>query len=115
MIRLALLLACLPALAWAPAAVAAPTAAPTTQEPKLLSKVALRHPDPSSKQKLTLTLRIRIDAEGQVQQAVLQNSSGNIAFDHQLEAEASQWQFLPGLRHGKPVAMIVHLPVTFTP
>lgn len=115
MIRLALLLASLPAVAWVHTASAAEVTSVETQEPKLLSKVSLRHPNPASKQKLTLTLRIRIDAEGQVQQAVLQNSSGNHTFDQQLEAEASHWRFQPGLRYGKPIAMIIHLPVTFVP
>lgn len=115
MIRFAFWLACLPALGWTPMAVAAETQSVATQEPKLLSQVKLRHPHPGSQQRLTLTLRIRIDAQGQVQQAVLQNSSGDATFDQKLEAEARGWRFSPGLRHGKPTAMIVQLPVTFVP
>ncbi|MBP6117521.1 MAG: energy transducer TonB [Neisseriaceae bacterium] len=115
MMRLLLWLTCFCVLGWTSVAVAAEKVPVVTQEPKLLSTVQLRHPHPGSQKPLTLTLRIRLNAEGQVQQAVLQNSSGDAAFDHKLEAEAKGWRFSPGQRHGKPVAMIVQLPVTFQP
>ncbi len=77
--------------------------------PLLRASPAFRPPEGSTKQ-LRVVLGFTVDAEGQVKDPSIAESSGT-EFDQAALTAIRYWQFLPQIRDGKPVASKVKLPI----
>lgn len=63
----------------------------------------------------SVLLRVRVDAEGRVQQVDIERSSGSRALDRAAQQQvARSWRFKPALRDGRPVAGWVRVPIEFS-
>ena len=59
-------------------------------------------------------LRVKVDAQGQVQQVEIVSSSGFPALDRAAQEAVQRWQFSPALRNNTPIESWVTVPIQFT-
>ena len=62
----------------------------------------------------TVLLRAKISAQGSVESLTILQSTGHDVLDQSATKAVRQWHFHPQKVNGKPVAVIVELPVTFS-
>ena len=63
----------------------------------------------------TVVLIVSIDANGNVMDVQVEQSSGNRNLDRSAQKGARRWRFNPEVRNGQKVASRVRVPVAFTP
>ncbi|MDR0225477.1 MAG: energy transducer TonB [Burkholderiaceae bacterium] len=61
-----------------------------------------------------VVVRVLVDEQGKVAEAVVKESSGHPLLDQAALAAARGWSFTPGRRHGMPEAMWARVPIHFT-
>ncbi len=59
-------------------------------------------------------LAITINAQGDVVDVTIKQSSGYRVLDRAAEQQARKWRFNPGVKNGKPTGGIVLVPVNFS-
>jgi|GEM_PF-6278814 len=61
----------------------------------------------------TVTLRLSISSEGAIDRLEIDLSSGYSVLDASAISAVRSWRFVPAKQNGRPVAMIVYLPIRF--
>lgn len=94
--------------------------APTAPVGRSSPPVAVSTPPPAYPEALacngvggTVQLRVRIEADGRIREAELQQGSGNAELDAAARAAVTSWTFRPAMQAGKPVAQWIAVPMTF--
>ena len=85
------------------------------QRPEVINKVPPVYPEDARKARLEgqVIVKTVIDEQGQVNDPVLEKSSGHEALDQAALDAVSVWTFKPATLHGKPVAVFYWLTVNF--
>ncbi|WP_438483323.1 energy transducer TonB [Oleiharenicola lentus] len=86
------------------------------EPPKLLKVVQPKYPDLAVKTRMTGTVNVSaiVDESGRVAEAKVVSSSWPLFEASALEA-ISQWIFSPAKKDGRPINMVVTIPVVFAP
>ncbi len=85
------------------------------QRPEVLHKVSPVYPEDARKNKLEgkVVVKTVIDEQGNVQDPVVEGSSGHESLDQAALDAVSTWTFKPATLHGKPVAVFYWLTINF--
>ncbi|MCR6655443.1 MAG: energy transducer TonB [Opitutus sp.] len=94
---------------------AAPAALAEREAPVPVRTVAPSYPAELGGEKVAALVMVRcsIDEQGNVTDATVQKSS-NAVFDHNAVEALKRWKFKPATEDGKPIAIVVSIPVKFT-
>ena len=87
---------------------------PVDKEPGLVKNAAPVYPEEAMKNGLqgTVYVKILVDTEGRVKDAVIAKSDGEIFNQASIDA-AKQFQFTPAMKEGKPVSVWVVVPFKY--
>lgn len=95
-------------------------AAPPAIEPPRFDLAYLNNPAPAypvfakrAREQGVVTLRVRVDASGNVESVELQHSSGSERLDRAALAAVRQWRFVPARQGDRPVAGVAIVPINF--
>ena len=84
-------------------------------KPFPIRKVAPSYPREAQRHQLEgkVVVKVTLDQCGQITDATIEESSGHLSLNNAALAAARQWDFVPGIRHGKTLTAITYIPFHF--